>query len=120
MSAPRIEFLLPGLVRLACEERDLLAAGDWESALVVREQFDESFSILQHVIDRSRANIGPTQVAELHRIHKVNGENLAIYTELRRTSGVELGHLSKVTQLGGYAPVNPGSDRAPRYLDQSA
>lgn len=112
------QFALRTLIRLAGDERDLLAAGDWEGALPVREAFDEEFAQLQaHLrcepLGAEHANL----LAQLTHLHK---GNIELAVGLQREAGAQLKQAAQVVKLGGYAPLGSDHRPSPRYLDHSA
>lgn len=117
---PRIDFLLRRLVLLAGDVRDLLAAGDWEGALPVQEEFDEAFATLQRSVERGHGP-GPEHANDLARLAHVHAENERLATDLHRSAGVELASLSKVHRISrAYSPLGANHMPSPRYVDGSA
>ncbi|MCW2926681.1 MAG: hypothetical protein JWM86_649 [Thermoleophilia bacterium] len=120
MSAPRLDFLLRRLVLLAGEVRDLLAAGDWESALPAQEEFDEAFGSLQMLIERGAA-FTPEHVNDLAQLRHVHAENERLTLDLHRHAGVELGNVTQVRKVGNaYSPLGQNHQPSPRFIDGSA
>ncbi len=118
--APRVDLLLRRLVLLAGDVRDLLATGDWESALPVQEEFDEAFATLQRHVDQGSV-LGGQHAGELAQLAQVHAENQQLATELHRSVGVELASLTKVRQISrAYSPLGANHQPSPRYVDGSA
>lgn len=111
-------FSLRQLIRLAGDERDLLAAGDWETALPVREEFDEQFAQLQSHIRREP--LGPEHSNLLAQLTHLHRGNIDLALGLQREAGAQLKSTSNISKLGGYAPLGSDHRPSPRYLDHSA
>ncbi|MCB0878095.1 MAG: hypothetical protein KDC46_03855 [Thermoleophilia bacterium] len=117
---PRLDLLLRRLVLLAGDVRDLLAAGDWEGAIPVQEEFDEAFAVLQRNIDRGSL-LGGEHVNELTRLAHVHAENQQLAAQLQRSASEQLQSLTKVRKVGkAYSPLGMNHQPAPRYIDGSA
>jgi hypothetical protein len=121
MSAePRLDFLLRRLVLLAGDVHDLLAIGDWESALPAQEEFDEAFATLQQQVDRGLV-LGPEHTNDLTRLAHVHADNERLAADLHAAAGVELTSLSNVRRIStAYSPLGMNHRPAPRYIDGSA
>jgi hypothetical protein len=118
--SPRLDFLLRRLVLLAGEVRDSLATGDWEAALPMQEEFDESFATQQRLVDTGH-QFGPEHANDLAQLRHVHAENERLTLELHRAAGVELGNVSNVRRINAaYSPLGATHNRAPRYIDGSA
>ena len=118
--APRMEFLLRRLMLLAGELRDALAAGDWEHAAPMHDEYDEAFAAFRHLIDRGHA-ISPSLTNDLTRLARVHEENELLARQLRDEAGMERGKVRTISRIGAYAPLGsnePGI--ASRYVDGSA
>ena len=117
---PRVDLLLRRLVLLAGDVRDLLAAGDWESALPIQEEFDEAFATLQRHIDRGQL-LGGEHANDLARLAHVHAENQQLAAELHRSAGAELASLTTVRRISrAYSPLGANHQPSPRYIDGSA
>jgi hypothetical protein len=117
---PRIDFLLRRLVLHAGDVRDLLAAGDWEGAIPVQDEFDQAFAILQRHVEQG-APLGPEHANDLAQLAHVHGENERLAKELQRGAGIELANLSNVRRIGrAYSPLGMNHQPSPRYVDGSA
>lgn len=117
---PRIDFLLRRLVLLAGDVRDLLASGDWESALPAQEEFDEAFASLQQQVERGLV-LGAEHTNDLARLAHVHAENERLAADLHAAAGVEIRSLSNVRRIStAYSPFGMNHRPAPRYVDGSA
>lgn len=119
-TTPRLDFLLRRLVLLAGEVRDLLATGDWEGALPVQEELDESFATLQRLIETGHV-FGRDHANDLAQLRHVHAENERLTVELRGSAGAQLANLSNVRRIGtAYSPLGLNHRPSPRYVDGSA
>lgn len=119
-ATPRLDFLLRRLVLLAGEVRDLLATGDWEAALPVQEEFDESFAALQRLTETGH-HFAPEHVNDLAQLRHVHAENERLARELHRSAGSEIDRVSKVRHItAAYSPLGSNHRPSPRYVDGSA
>lgn len=118
--AMRVDFLIRRLVLLAGDVRDLLAAGDWEGALPVQEEFDESFAALHSISERGQLDTA-LHANDLARLQHVHGENIRLAAELHATAGQQLREVTKVHRIGrAYSPLGANHRPSPRYIDGSA
>lgn len=115
-----VTFELQRLLGLAADERELLDAGDWEAALEVRSVYDDRFAVLEAAVQRGSVRFDMRHRARLERLRDVHSENLRIYDELRAGARRELGEISRVTRISGYAPLGPDGGKGPSFLDRSA
>lgn len=116
----RIDLLLRRLVSLGGEVRDLLAAGDWEGALPIQDEFDESFAAMQMLVERG-VQFTPEHATDLAQLQRVHGENERLTIDLHRSAGFEIGNLSTVRKVGNaYSPLGQNHRPSPRYVDGSA
>ena len=119
-ATPRLDFLQRRLVLLAGEVRDVLATGDWEAALPLQEEFDESFASLQRLVETGHM-FGAEHANDLAQLRHVHAENERLAAELHRAAGLELGKVSNVRRINAaYSPLGASHHRAPRYIDGSA
>lgn len=119
-AAPRMEFLLRRLMLLAGELRDSLAAGDWEQAAPLHDEYDEAFATFRHMVDAGQT-ISPSLTNDLTRLARVHEENEQLARGLRDQAGTERGKVRTISRIGAYAPLGgnePGI--ASRYVDGSA
>ena len=119
-ATPRLDFLLRRLVLLAGEVRDLLAQGDWEGALPMQEEFDESFASLQRLAETGH-HFGPEHVNDLAQLRHVHAENERLARDLHRSAGSEIDRVAKVRRINAaYSPLGSNHRPSPRYVDGSA
>jgi len=112
------EFLLRRLIAVAGDEHDLLLAGDWEAAIPLQEEFDETFAQMQAAVKRTP--LGTRATNDLTRLRHLHGENMALLEALRDTAGEELAEIGKVRHLKRYAPLGTDQRPTPQYFDGSA
>ena len=118
MSGGDPAFLLRRLIDLATRERASLGAGEWEAAVELRAEYDQAFSALERSTGSTTLPAGCQN--DLVRLTRLHAENVQLAMDLRQSAGSALAELTKVSQLGGYAPLGPGHQPVPRYLDHSA
>lgn len=119
-SPPRLDFLLKRLVLLAGEVRDLLATGDWEAALPMQAEFDESFASLYQLVEAGHA-FGPEHANDLAQLQHVHAENQKLASQLQRNAAAELENVSNVRRINAaYSPLGMNHRPSPRYVDGSA
>ena len=117
---PRLDFLLKRLTLLAGDVRDHLAAGDWEQAAPLQEQYDESFAALTRLVETGHA-FTATHTNELARLRHVHEENLRLTSELLASAGRELSNIRRMRVMGrSYSPLGANHRPSPRYIDGSA
>ena len=117
---PRLDLLLRRLVVLAGEVRDLLATGDWEGALPLQEEYDESFAKLQRLVETGHV-FGAEHANDLARLRHVHAENDKLAADLHRSANIEISNLSNVRRISSaYSPLGQNHRPSPRYIDGSA
>lgn len=118
MAAPSRTFLLRQLIGVAEREGELLAAGEWEQALELHEQFDRHLAQLQVVV--AGAPFTARHRGDLTRLDQLHRANQTAMQELQGTARAGVAETSSARQLSSYAPLGRDHEPAPRYLDQSA
>lgn len=118
---PRVDFLLRRLILLAGDVRDLLATGDWESALPAQDEFDAAFASLQLAVERRQVVFGPEHYNDLARLTHVHQENEHLARELQSLAGSRRSEASNVKKLNRvYSPLGKNHQPSARYIDGSA
>lgn len=120
MTTPDLGMLLRRLLVLAGNVRDQLSERDWEAAIEAQETFDESFAMLVRMRETGHEFTG-AHANDLAQLQHVHAENLVLAQDLKRTAGIELGHVSKVQRINSaYSPLGQNHRPSPRYVDGSA